>query len=121
MMVPGGLNPKQMKVMMKRMGVKMDEIDAEKVIIKCAGKDIVIENPQVVKTTVSGQEMFQVSGEVREERGSMEMSKESEVEVSEEDVKMVADQAKVSEDDALKALEESKGDIAAAIMALKGK
>jgi len=28
-MFPGAINPKQMQTMMKRMGIKMEEIDAE--------------------------------------------------------------------------------------------
>ncbi len=108
------INPRQMKQAMKRMGIQMDEINAESVVIKCADKDIVIENPQVVKTVMQGQVMFQISGNVKEQVGEVK------VEISEEDVKMVAEQAGVSEEKARTALEESNGDIAGAIMRLKG-
>lgn len=112
-MFPGKINPKQMKQMMKKMGIKTEEIDAESVIIRGMEKDIIVENPQVIKTVMKGQEMFQISGEVREEE------KEGEVEISEDDVKMVAKQADVSQEEAQKALEESDGDIAQAIVNLK--
>ncbi len=108
------INPRQMKQAMKRMGIQMDEINAESVVIKCADKDIVIENPQVVRTVMQGQVMFQISGKIKEQIGEVK------VEISEEDVKMVAEQAGVSEDKARTALEESNGDIAGAIMRLKG-
>jgi len=112
-MIPGGMNPKQMKKMMKRMGVKMDEIPAEVVIIKGLDSEIRIEEPQVVKTIVQGQEMYQVTGK------AVSSEIEAQVEINDEDVKMVAQQANVSEDDALSALEKAKGDIAQAIMDLK--
>ncbi len=113
-MLPTGVNPKQMKKMMKRMGIKLDEINAEEVIIRCVDRDIVIKNPQVVKTNVSGQEMFQVVGDVSEEAGEVALD------ISEDDVKMVAEQAGVSEEKAREVLEETNGDLAEAIMRLKG-
>lgn len=113
-MIPGGINPKQMKVMMKRMCIKMDEIDAQQVIIKCAGKDIIIDSPQVVKTSMHGQDSYQISGETREETMG-----EVKLDISLEDVKMVAAQAKVSEKKAREALENSGGDLAQAILDLK--
>lgn len=113
-MFPGKINPRQMEKMMKRMGIKVDEIDARQVIIKCADKDILIDNPQVVKTNLQGQDSFQISGDVREESIG-----EVKLEISAEDVKMVAEQAKVSEAKARAALEKANGDIAQAIMDLK--
>lgn len=113
-MLPGKINPKQMEKMMKRMGIKMDEIDAQQVIIKCADKDIIIDNPQVVQTKMPGQDSYQVTGDVREETAG-----EIQLEINPEDVKMVSEQAKVSEAKARKALEEANGDIAQAIMDLK--
>ncbi len=112
-MIPGGMNPKQMKMMMKRMGIKMEEIDAEEVIIKCVDRDIRITEPQIVKTVVSGQQMFQISGKISEEKA------EATVAIEEDDVKMVAEQAGVSDDKARKALEDAGGDIAEAIMKLR--
>lgn len=112
-MMPGGLNPKQMKKMMKRMGIKMEEIDAEEVVIRCVDREIVVKNPQVVKTVVSGQEMYQVTGEAEE------AETEASVSIEEDDVAMVAEQAGVSEAAARQALEDAGGDLADAIMALK--
>ena len=111
--MPGGMNPKQMQKMMKRMGIKVDELDVTEVIIKCVDKDIIIANPQVVKTTVQGQDMFQVSGDITESEGEVSLD------VSDEDVKMVAEQAGVPEAKAIAALEASNGDLAQAILDLK--
>jgi nascent polypeptide-associated complex subunit alpha len=114
-MFPGGLNPRQMKQMMKRMGIKTEEIDATAVAIIGSEREIVIENPEVVKMIVGGNEMYTVSG------GSVKVQDvEAAVEIGEEDVEMVSEQAGVSKEEAKKALEESKGDIAEAIMRLKG-
>jgi len=116
-MFPGGINPRQMKQMMKRMGIKTNEISAEMVVIHSGDKKIIIEDPQVVKMTMHGQEIFNITGgTVREEKGEEEVI----LEISEDDVNMVSEQAQVSEEEARKALEETNGDIAEAIMKLKG-
>jgi nascent polypeptide-associated complex subunit alpha len=112
-MMPGGMNPKQMKKLMKRMGIKSDEIEAEQVIIKCVDREIIIDEPSVVKTIIQGQEMFQIQGKVRESEA------EASFDISQEDVDMVMGQAKVSEAKAIAALEKAKGDIAQAIIDLK--
>jgi len=93
---------------MKRMGIQSEEIDAEEVIIRCKDKDIVIEEPVVSKIKMSGQETFQVMGKVSERPKGF----------SSEDVELVMEQTDCSEDEAIKALEET-GDIAEAIMKLK--
>ncbi len=105
-MLPQGINPRQMQQMMKRMGIKTEEIDAESVVIHGTEKDIVIENPQVVKTIMQGQESFQISGTVKEQEKNAS-GDESEISISEEDIKVVMEQAKVSEEEAIAALEKS--------------
>lgn len=111
-MIPN-INPRMMKQAMKRMGIKQEEIDATEVIIKTSDKEIVITEPQVSKVNIMGQETFQVVGNahVRE--------KASEAEISRDDIKTVAEQAETSEKEAEKALKETKGDIAEAILKLK--
>ena len=102
-----------MKKMMKRMGVQLEEIDAEEVVIRCVDKEIRITEPQVVKTVVSGQEMFQVSGNVAASAVAASAS------INADDVRMVADQAGVSKEKARAALEAHDGDIAETILSLK--
>jgi len=107
----GNMDPKKMQKMMGKLGIKTEEIEADEVIIK-GKKNIVIKNPQVVSIDMQGQKSFQISGDVSEG--------ESEVEAfSDEDIKLVAEQAGVSEEEARKALEESNADIAKAILDLK--
>ena len=110
-MIPG-MNARKMQHMMKRMGIQQVDIPATEVIIKCEDKDIVITEPNVAKVNMMGQETFQITGNVHERE------KSSEPEINEEDIKTVALQANVSLEDAKKAIEETKGNLAEAILKL---
>jgi len=105
------MNPKQMKKLMKQMGIELEEIDAEEVIIKTSTEDIIFKNPTVTKISAKGMESFQIIG-------SYETIKKK-PEISEEDVKLIMEQANVSEEVARKALEEANGDLAEALMKLQ--
>jgi len=109
-MIPG-MNPRDLAKAMKKMGIKQDEIPAEEVIIKCPDKDIIVKNPQVMRVNAMGQESLQITGEIIEQ--------EAESEISEEDIKTVAEQASVSEEKAKQSLEENGGDLAQAILSLQ--
>lgn len=106
-----------MQTVMKRMGIKVEEVDAERVVIEGVEKNIVIENPQVMLTRMPNQEMFQVSGDVSEVDKTEEAAVD--VRISDDDISMVADQAGVGKQQAKEMLEETRGDIAEAIMRLK--
>ena len=107
----GGVNPAQMKGMMKKMGISQEELAVRRVVFEMDDGNLVVENPSVVKIKMQGQESFQVSGDVVEEEVDN---------FSDEDVEMVVSQTGKSEDEVRAALEESDGDIAEAIMSLKG-
>lgn len=107
------MNPKKMEKMLKKMGVKQQELDATEVIIKCPDKEIVISNPSVSKVNMMGQETYQITGN-EEER-----SLSSEPEISEDDVKTVMEQTGKSEEECRDAIKKSSGDLAEAIMSLK--
>ncbi len=104
------LNPNQMKKMMKQMGIEMETIEAEEVIIRTKDADFVFKNPVVNKISAKGIETFQVTG-------SYEIVEK--VTISEEDVKLLMEQAGVSEEEARRALEEAKGDLAEALLKLQ--
>ncbi len=114
-MLPG-MNKKQMKQMerqMKKMGMKMEELEgAREVIIRFDEKELIIDNPNVSLMNVMGQETYQIEGKARE------VELEYEVEIPDEDIEMVANSANVSLEEAKAALEECKGDLAEAIMKL---
>lgn len=113
-MIPG-VNPRQLKQMMKQMGISQDDIDAIEVVIKTPQKVYIFENPSVQRVVMQGQETFQISGSYREEEMKVKIS------ISEDDVEMVSGQAQVSKDEARKALEHANGDIAQAIIDLTNK
>jgi nascent polypeptide-associated complex subunit alpha len=112
------MNPREAKRMMQRMGMNMDAVqDVEQVIIKTSSKDIIIEQPEVAILQVQGQKMFQVVGGKVTEK--LSERKAPALAVSEEDVKLVADQTGKSIEEVRKALEECEGDLAKAILLLQ--
>ena len=105
----GGMDPRKMKMMMKQLGIKNEELNVKKVIFELEDKKLIIDDPQVSAIDMQGQKTYTVIGNAREEAG----------EIPKEDIKMVAEQTSVSEEEAKKTLEENDGDIAEAISKLK--
>src|SRR4030042_4943605 len=105
-----GMNPKKMQAIMSQMGIKQEEIDANRVIIETSEKNIIINNPSVIKINMKGQENFQISGEISEE--------ESEQDNTKQDIKKIIEKTGCSEKQAKKALEETNGDLTEAILNL---
>jgi nascent polypeptide-associated complex subunit alpha len=105
-----GMNPRDMKNAMKRLGIQQQEIEATEVIIKTADKELVFQNPEVSKVNMMGQETWQIVGK------PMERSREL---FTDDDVKTVMQQSNVTEEEAKSALQESNGDLAEAILNLK--
>lgn len=113
----GGINPAQMQKMMSQMGIKTVELPCEKVIFYLKdGTALEMALPQVIKMTVQGTETYQVVGHAQP---LAESSKPKELEITQDDISMVAQQANSTKEQAKKALEQTKGDIAEAIMMLK--
>lgn len=106
-----------MKKMIKQMGIDVKEIKAEEVIIKTGEFDYVFKNPSVTKITAKGLETFQIIGPYEITKHEVEQ----ELEISDEDVKLIMEQAGVGEEEARKALEETKGDLAEALLRLQSK
>lgn len=110
-MMPGKINPKKMKQMMKQMGMEMEEIEGvEKVVIYTPAGNYVFDDAQVVATTMQGVTTYQLTGEARFE--------EAVPEILDDDVALVASQAGATEEAARAALVETRGDIAEAILKL---
>lgn len=111
-MIPG-VNPRQLKQMMKQMGMSQDDIEASEVIIKTNGQSFVFKNPGVQKVTMQGQTTFQISGDFKI------VEQKAEIQISDDDIEMVSNQANVSKAIAKETLEKVNGDIAEAIITLE--
>ena len=113
------ISPRELQKMLqtvKRAGLSIEQVEGvESVIIKLRDRELIVKNPHVTSMKVGGQTVFQVTGEVEERSLMIE-----EVSVSEEDVQLVASQAGVSLEEARRALKATKGDLARAILYLKG-
>ncbi|QLJ52929.1 MAG: hypothetical protein Sv326_0754 [Candidatus Fermentimicrarchaeum limneticum] len=104
------INPKQMQRIMEQMGIKYQEIKANRVIIEKEDGQIIITEPQVMEVSdKQGQRSFQISGKVEEKQS-----------IKEEDVKLVMEKTGASREKAELALKECNGDIAQSIMKLQG-
>jgi nascent polypeptide-associated complex subunit alpha len=112
-MMPGNMNPRQMKQMMKRLGIKVTEIkNVEKIVITTDDKEYVFKDAEVTVMDAHGQKTYQITG-------SPEVFEKEEEGIPEEDINLIVEQTGVSKEEAEKALEESDGDIAEAILKLQ--
>jgi nascent polypeptide-associated complex subunit alpha len=108
-MMPGNINPKKMKQMMKQIGMQMEPIeDVRKLVIYTAKGNYIFDSAEVTAMTMQGITTYQVAGQARFEAAAPD--------IPEDDVKLVAEQAGVSPDAAREALITCKGDIAEAIL-----
>jgi len=121
-----GLNMRKLRKAFRGMDINLNELDASEVIIRLrSGEEYLFRNPSVVMTKFSGQEIFQITGSYEIRTASAEEIKDEKREEegqvftpSEEDVKLVASQANVSEEKAREALIKTGGDLAEAISLL---
>jgi nascent polypeptide-associated complex subunit alpha len=116
-MMPGRMNARQLNQMMKRFGINVKNIDnVEKVIIQTDTKEYIFDNAEVSLMEAQGQKTFQIIGEptVKTRGGETE-------DTLKEDVKLIMEQTGKSEAEARKALKETNGDIAEAILKLTPK
>jgi nascent polypeptide-associated complex subunit alpha len=110
-MIPGmrGMSPKKLQQMMKQMGIDVEQLEnVERVIIQLSDKELVFEDAAVTVMKAQGTKTYQISGEPTER-----------ARISEDDVKLVTEQAGVNENEAREALMASEGDLAEAILKLK--
>ncbi|GAA0246563.1 nascent polypeptide-associated complex protein [Haladaptatus pallidirubidus] len=124
----GGLNPRKMQQMMKQMGIDVDDVDAEEVVIRTAdGEELVFSDPEVTRMDARGQQTYQIVGdaETRESTGGASGAVEagdadaSASAIPDADVEIVAQRTGASEDKAREALEAVDGDLAAAVERLE--
>ena len=140
--IPKGVN-RQMRRRMQAQGLEgMEQIEAERVIIQTVGgESLVIEAPQVIKVDQQGVEAYQVIGTAEKvSSDSLSLSnplldenadiiseneefieEEIKVEITEQDIQLVAMQTGVSPEIAEAELNNTNGDLAKAIINLKTK
>ena len=106
---------RQMRRMVKKMGLDMNEIEnVQEVIIKTDKKEIIITKPQVTEMKAKDSSIFTVNSESYEER-------ELEVQIfSDDDIDLVVQQTGTDAERAKEALAECDGELARAILLLKG-
>ncbi len=119
------MSPKKMKGMLKNMGINIDELEnVSEVVIRMPDKEIVISNPSVAIMDSHGTRSYQISGDESERAASLsgqEAAEEPPIEILDSDVQLVAAQTGAGLPEAKSALQEAKGDLAAAIIKLSSK
>ncbi|NJD98470.1 nascent polypeptide-associated complex protein [Thermococcus sp. LS1] len=106
-----GMNPRQMKKLMRQMGIKMEELEnVEEVVIKLPDREIILRDVSAMVITAQGEKSYQIVAGREEVRPILK--------ISEEDIQLVMEQAGVDYETAKKALEEAEGDLAEAILKL---
>ena len=124
------MNPRKMKQMMEQMGIDVTELDVEEVVIRTGDEDLVFADAQVTRMDAQGQQTYQVVGEPesREPGASAIESADADADadagadddgIPDDDVALVAENAGVDAETARAALEETDGDLAAAIAKLE--
>jgi nascent polypeptide-associated complex subunit alpha len=125
----GRMDPRRMNQMMRQLGIDVKEIeDVREVIIRTPTQEYVFERPEVTIMTAQGQKTYQVVGTPKTTAVAGKSIAESApakpqavtLEITDEDVRLVAQQTGKSPSDARKALEATGGDIAEAIVKLSG-
>ncbi|MEM4717231.1 MAG: nascent polypeptide-associated complex protein [Desulfurococcaceae archaeon] len=116
------INPHELKKLLKRYGIEVEELkNIEKVELYMESKKIVISHPQVLTYKVPGQVIYQIMAqETREEPLQPPQVKEEKVAVSEEDIRFIIEYTGTTREKAIEALIKAGGDLAKAIMIIRG-
>ena len=110
-MMPGRINPRQMNQMMKRLGINVKEIEnVKKVVIQTDKKEYIFDDAEVTIMDAQGQKTYQISGRPK----ILDLKDE----INKEDIDLIIEQTGKTIEEAKKALEETNGDIAEAIIKL---
>ncbi|MFP3298293.1 MAG: nascent polypeptide-associated complex protein [Thermocladium sp.] len=131
------INPNELRKMLKRMGIgnlNVEEINAAKVVIYLRnGSTLEIPNPSVAAIKMQGMMIYQIQASEKDVKTTQTQAAaapapsiimqrpQEEAPVSEDDVRLIMDQTGVTRDEAIKALRESNGDLAEAILKLQSK
>ena len=129
-MMPGGMDPRKMKALMKQMGIEQEELRGViEVIIRTRTKDLHFKEPSVTEVRAQGTRTYQIAGKPEERppgsapppsaaRGRADEKPPEPSEFPEDDVRLVMEQAGCSRDRAVAALRSCDGSPAEAILSL---
>lgn len=122
-----------MNAMMRQLGIDVKDVEnVQQVVIRTPTQELVFDKPSVTIMTAQGQKTYQVVGTPRtvtkggatpHAPASVEPPKATKmapVVISEEDIRMVAEQSGRSPQEARAMLQETNGDLAEAIVRLTG-
>jgi nascent polypeptide-associated complex subunit alpha len=123
----GGMDPRKMQQMMQQMGIDIEEIDAEEIVIRTSDEELVFDDADVQRMDAQGQATYTITGEPEtRDAEATPLGDGSDVEsgppgetIPDDDVAIVAQRTGASEDAAREALEETDGDLAAAVSQLE--
>jgi len=112
--MPGRMNSRQLAQMMKRFGINVKDIEnVQKVIIQTDTKEYVFDSAEVTVMEAQGQKTFQIVGDpIIRTRGADPQDTQK------EDIQLIMEQTGKSEVEVRKALKETNGDLAEAILKL---
>ncbi len=114
----GGLNPRKMKKMMEQMGIELEELEVEDVVMTLlGGEKLIFKEVEVTKMEARGQKTYQVVGDPEVEGG--DRAADNVMRISNEDIEIVMQKSGVDEETARKSIEATEGDLATAIYRLK--
>jgi nascent polypeptide-associated complex subunit alpha len=126
------MDSRKMQQMMKQMGIDMQELDAEEVVIRTPDEELVFTDADVQRMDAQGQQTYTIVGEpeshARGDAAELDEDADADVDddtddadggIPEEDVELVAEQAGVSRSEARDALKAADGEPAAAISRLQ--
>ena len=116
-------NPRELEKILKRMGIKVEEVDAAYVEIRLKNGEVLrINNPTVALMRMPNKTLlYQIQaaeGSVQKMTPAPQPQQTAEYQPSEEDIALVMEQTGATREEAVKALAEAKGDLVQAAMKL---
>ena len=115
------ISSRELRRLTRKMGLDIEELSGvREVIIRLEDKELIFEDAKVQVINAKGEKIFQIYVSPVEKELSG-IPTEEEVEISEEDIRLVISQTGVSRDEALQALKETGGDLAQAIILIKAR
>jgi len=112
------ISPREFRRLTQRIGLNIEELKGvQEVIIRLMDKELVFSDAKVQVIDAKGEKIYQIFGNPVER----ELKEEEEVEIKDEDIRLVMDQTGASREEALEALKETGGDLAQAIILIRAR